>query len=97
VAAQVACTRKVRLKAFGDQGTRGAHLEHAGHVCDLGGVEAQRLVERRRALPSRKEGMRYGARCGPGGGKARDGGGASGMHGEGPTQGLGVRARVERT
>ena len=38
----------------GDQGrgTRGAHIEHAAHVCDAGGVEAQRLVERRRVLPS---------------------------------------------
>ena len=30
---------------------RRAHGEHAGHVRDAGGVEAQRLVERRRALP----------------------------------------------
>ena len=29
----------------------GAHLEHAVHGRDAGGVEAQRLVERRRALP----------------------------------------------
>eukprot|EP00964_Phaeocystis_antarctica_P062441 scaffold37413_cov54-Phaeocystis_antarctica.AAC.4 len=47
---------------------RGAHPEHAAHGCDLGRVEAQRLVERRRALPSRKEGVRCGARCGPGAG-----------------------------
>eukprot|EP00964_Phaeocystis_antarctica_P082906 scaffold52075_cov69-Phaeocystis_antarctica.AAC.2 len=33
----------------GWQGTRGAHLKHANHVCDFGRVEAQRLVERRRA------------------------------------------------
>jgi hypothetical protein len=55
-AAQAACTGKARLKAVGGQGTRGAHDEHAVHVRDLGGVEAQRLVERVRALPSRKEG-----------------------------------------
>ena len=30
---------------------RGAHEEHAVHDCDAGGVKAQRLVERRRALP----------------------------------------------
>eukprot|EP00964_Phaeocystis_antarctica_P079779 scaffold49742_cov60-Phaeocystis_antarctica.AAC.5 len=29
----------------------GAHVEHEPHVCDAGRVEAQRLVERRRALP----------------------------------------------
>eukprot|EP00964_Phaeocystis_antarctica_P045729 scaffold26341_cov62-Phaeocystis_antarctica.AAC.1 len=34
------------------QGTRGgAHAEHGVHGCDAGGVEAQRLVERRRVLP----------------------------------------------
>jgi hypothetical protein len=43
---------KARLKAVGGQGTRGAHGEHDAHVRDLGGVEAQRLVERPRALPS---------------------------------------------
>jgi hypothetical protein len=32
-----------------------------------------------------------------GGGRAWGGGGASGMHGEGPTQGLRVRARAGRT
>ena len=31
---------------------RRAHGEHGKHVRDAGGVEAQRLVERRRALPS---------------------------------------------
>jgi hypothetical protein len=64
------------------QGTRGAHVEHAGHVRDLGSVKAQRLVERARVLPSRREGhMRYGARCAPGGGRVWGGGGTSGMHG----------------
>jgi len=43
---------KARLKAVGGQGMRGAHGEHDAHVRDLGGVEAQRLVERPRALPS---------------------------------------------
>ena len=62
---------KARLEAVGGQGTRGAHLEHAGHGRDLGGVKAQRLVEQVRALPSRREGhMRYGATFGPGGGRA---------------------------
>ena len=48
------------------QGTRGAHVEHVFHVRDLGGVKAQRLVEGRRVLPSRKEGhaMRGEVRAG---------------------------------
>eukprot|EP00964_Phaeocystis_antarctica_P019262 scaffold10639_cov62-Phaeocystis_antarctica.AAC.2 len=41
---------------LGGQGTRGAHVEHQAHVRDLGRVEAERLVERRRVLPSRKAG-----------------------------------------
>ena len=41
-----------------EQGTRGAHPEHVVHGRDLGRVEAQRLVEGRRVLPSRNEGTR---------------------------------------
>ena len=41
----------------GGQGTCGAHFEHLVHGRDLGRVEAERLVERRRFLPSRKVGM----------------------------------------
>ena len=41
-------------------GMRGAHVEHVAYVRDAGGVEAQRLVEGRRALPSRREGMQCG-------------------------------------
>jgi hypothetical protein len=47
-------------KGLGAKGTRGAHGEHVVHVRDAGGVEAQWLVEGRRALPSRREGMRCG-------------------------------------
>ena len=78
----------------------GAHLEHVAHVCDAGRVEAERLVERRRALPSRKEGVRCGARCGPGAG----GRGPAAAHhehharGEGPAVKAGeARACAERT
>ena len=73
----------------GGQGTRGAHGEHPAHVRDLGHVEAELLVERRRVLPSRKAGMRCEKRCGPGGVRAFGGGNATGVHGEGPTQGCG--------
>ena len=71
----------------------GAHVEHAAHVRDAGRVEAQRLVERRRFLPSRKQGVRCGARCGPGAG-GREPAAAHERHarGEGPA----VKARVAR-
>ena len=49
----------------GDQGTP-AYRKHVSHVRDARRVEAQRLVERIRPLPSRKEGVRSGARCKPG-------------------------------
>ena len=54
------------VSRLGGQGTRGAHSEHGVHVRDLGGVKAQRLVERRRGLPSRREGhaMRGKVRAG---------------------------------
>ena len=86
-----------RLKAAGGQGTRGAHLEHGEHAPYLGRVEAERLVERRRGLPSRKTGMRRGKRCGPGGVWAlrwwRRNRHALGW----PESRLEVRARAERT
>ena len=88
-AAQAACTGRARLKA-GGQGTRRAHPEHGVHGSDLGRVEGQRLVERIRLLPSQKEGIRSSARCGPGDVGAWGGGDATGMHGEGPTQGWGA-------
>ena len=51
-------TADYRGKALG-----GAHPEHVAHVRDAGGVEAQRLVKRRRALP-RVERRAYGVGCG---------------------------------
>jgi len=47
-------------QGLGAKGMRGAHVEHVAHVSDAGGVEAQRLVEGQRLLPSRREGMRCG-------------------------------------
>ena len=67
VVVQAACTRRARLEVRGEGST---HHKHAAHACDARRVEAQRLVERRRVLPSRKEGMRCGTRCGPGGERA---------------------------
>ena len=85
---------------FGGQGhARSAHAEHDAHVCDAGGVEAQWLVEGRRGLPSQREGMRCGegeVRTGRRGGPVGWWRHTKGMHGDGPTQGLGPRARAER-
>jgi hypothetical protein len=76
-------------QGLGAKGTRRAHAEHVVHGCDAGGVKAQRLVEGRRLLPSRRErahAMR-GRR-----GVSREAGGPGvwwrhtrGMQGEGPT------------
>ena len=91
---QAACTCVARLKAWGPRARAEAHVEHVAHGRDAGGVQAQRLVEGRRALPSRGEGMRCGReRCKPEGGRAW---GAwwrhtRGMHRDGPTQGLGAK------
>ena len=68
-AAQASCRRGPNCGSCWE-GTRRAHPKHVLHVCDFGRVEAQRLVERRGTLPSRKGSMRSGARCGPGEGRA---------------------------
>ena len=80
-------------------GTRGAHPKHVVHGCDAGRVEAQRLVERRRALPRQKgtmweEGRDAGREAG---GRGR-GGGASRALAEDPTaEAVLAGARAERT
>ena len=51
---------RARLVGNWAQGTGEAHPEHAAHVCDLGRVKTQRLVECRRILPSPQKGG-YGA------------------------------------
>eukprot|EP00964_Phaeocystis_antarctica_P055341 scaffold32558_cov60-Phaeocystis_antarctica.AAC.3 len=65
---------------------RGAHSEHGTHVCDAGRVEAQRLVEHLRVLPSRKGSMgreRGDMRRRASGG--RGAGAAQALRREGPT------------
>eukprot|EP00964_Phaeocystis_antarctica_P119843 scaffold83602_cov48-Phaeocystis_antarctica.AAC.2 len=59
---------------IGGRARGGAHVEHGKHGCDARGVEAQRLVERRRVLP-RVERRAYGA--GRGAGLEAGGGGRS--------------------
>ena len=69
--------------------------KHVAHVRDAGRVEAQRLVERRRALPSRKGGIGRGETRG------REGcGEAAAAHAacrKAPTVETECRARAERT
>eukprot|EP00964_Phaeocystis_antarctica_P045731 scaffold26341_cov62-Phaeocystis_antarctica.AAC.3 len=78
------------------QGTQGgAHVEHVAHGCDAGGVEAQRLVERRRVLP-RVERRACGAGRGirVGGQQAADDRGARSVQERARLQ-IGGRARGE--
>ena len=69
----------------------GAHVEHLAHVGDAGGVEAQRLVERRRALP-RAERRAYDAGRGAAGQEAQEVAGNRGAQGKAQLQ-IGSRAR----
>ena len=48
--------RRAGRRLGGSQGMGRAHVEHVAHVCDARRVESQRLVERRRVLPSRERG-----------------------------------------
>ena len=78
---------------------RGAHHQHVAHVCDAGRVQAQRLVERIRVLPSPRGGMES-RKCRLRGGRgARGGGGASSVQREDQTgdvaAGYGRGARLE--
>ena len=63
-----ACNVQARVpKEIGGRGTGGAYPEHEQKTLggdDAGCVEAQRLVERIRALPSRKEGIQGRRRVG---------------------------------
>ena len=61
---------RARLQSWG-RARGGAHVEHVAYLSDFGGVEAQRLVEHRRALPRvERRGIRCVAR-----GAAREAGG----------------------
>ena len=85
-------------QGYGGQGTRGAHVEHLVHGRDLGRVEAERLVELECGLPSRKAGIRCGAKCGPGaGGRAPAAAHERHARREGPAEKAGGRACAERT
>ena len=77
-AVHAACRRGPEWRSVG-RGTRGAHKKHGVHGCDAGRVEAQRLVERRRFLPSRKEGIGGGRHASREAGRAWGGCGACGV------------------
>ena len=62
-AVQAACRRGRDCGLGAGHGEERAHVEHGAHVRDTGGVEAQRLVERR-CLLSRVERRAYGVRRG---------------------------------
>ena len=67
---------RARLQ-IGSRARGGAHEEHGAHVCDAGGVEAQRLVERRRMLPRvERRACGAGRGCGPADGRPTCRGGA---------------------
>ena len=100
-----AAQRRARLEGLGGQGTGGAHEGHVVHarvarVRDTGRVEGQRLVERVRELPGRKEGVRSGARCEAEKAKRRRRGAAAAQAArthEGPDWRVGGRARAARS
>ena len=93
MAVQAACAGRARLKAGGAGHAWSAHLKHLLHVRDLGRVKAERLVERRRALPSRKADVqcekKYGVRA-LGGSDAK-----AACTGRDRLKAVGVRARAE--
>ena len=61
---------RARLQ-IGGRARRGAHVEHAVHVRDAGGIKAQRLVERRKLPRVERRVFGAGRGCGPGGGRRR--------------------------
>ena len=67
-AAQAVCRQETNWES-GAWHALGARLKHVLHVCDFGRVETQRLVERRRGLPSQQKGIQSRGQR-PGGGSA---------------------------
>ena len=81
-----------------EQRTRGAHPKHVYRVSDTGRVNAQRLVERRRVLPSNKgESIGGGATCGQRGGRVEVGLSVAQAATRPATVEVEGRARAERT
>ena len=94
-AAQVACRR--RGLSAGSRGDGYAHHKHFEHGRDAGRVEAQRLVEGLRALPSRKVSLRSGVGLRAGRGEKAVGGGTTRRKphaGKGSAVEVGARTRT---
>ena len=89
-AAQVVC-REMLQWTSGAWHACSAHRKHAVHVCDAGRVEAQRLVERVRGLPSRKGGRAKRGKVWAVGGR---GGGVDRMQRMARLEVVGARART---
>ena len=68
-------------------------MKHAVHGCDAGRVETERLVERRRALPSQKRACDERRGAGQEAGEQCGGGGASSVQEEGPAGGVGAQGK----
>ena len=77
--------------SVGGMGRRGAHVKQVVHVSEAGRVEAQRLVERTRALPSPKGGRLRGRQPGQEAGGRR--GGSLSDARRGPDWGVGGMGR----
>ena len=71
-AVQAACRRGLDYTDWGQGTGGGAHVEHLAHGGDAGGVEGERLVERRRALPRvERRAVVWGELHGSAGGRRR--------------------------
>ena len=82
----------------GQHSTREAHLEHPEHARDAGRVEAQRLVERIRHLPSkRRKHRKKGRHAGRGAGGRGEAAAVQAACRKPPTVGAEGRAGAERT
>ena len=62
-AAHAACREGRHTADIWVRARGGAHAEHPDHFCDAGGVPAERLIERRRALPRVERGAYSDMRC----------------------------------
>ena len=93
VAAQAACTGKARLDSrLGGARARAERTKNiwpTSATLDVSKLSGWLNADARCRVERRAYTM-WGELCGPGGRRVWGGGGGSGMHGEGPTQGLGA-------
>jgi len=82
---QEACTGMARLKAWGPRARAERTRNMPRMLVTLDVSRLSGWLNANAACRIEGRGMRCGVRCGLGGGRAWGGGGASGIHGEGPT------------